>query len=388
MNRPGLWLTAILLAVLGFAAIAAEASAATRTGNAIAVGKTETVEGDLTAVGRTVRISGVVNGDVLVFAETVSITGTVNGSVTGLARSLKVSGTVLNSVRLAADELIISGTVGGDVLTAARQTTLTRGSNVAGNVHLAGGDLAMRGTISGDVLGNGNDVAIDGAVTGNVSVSAASVTVTRNGSIAGSLEYASDQDAIIFDANSVSGTTERTAQYRALGGPNWFSAATSLLVRLFIGLATGLFLLLLLPAPVIATAETIRSRMGGSAMMGFITALTWPLISAVLLVVIVGIPLMIIGTVSLVILAWLSQVFVGVAVGRMILPSSWKESTRGYNILALAIGMSLIGLIRALPLPYVSLGVAVFVGMVGVGGFLLAMNSAMGALRSQTARAA
>jgi cytoskeletal protein CcmA (bactofilin family) len=388
MNRAGIWLVALLLAAFGFAALAAEASAETKTGNEVAIGPSETVDSDITAIGWTVRISGVVNGDLLVFAETVSITGTVNGSVTGVAKSLKVSGTVQNSVRVAAADLIISGTVGGDVLTASRQTTLTRGSTVTGNVQMAGGDLAVRGTVGGDVLGNGNDVAVDGAVTGDVSVSAASMTVTRNGSVSGSLTYASDQDAIVFDEGSVGGTIQRTAQYRAIGGPNWFSAATSQLVRLFIGLATGFFLLLLLPAPVIATAETIRTRMGGAAMTGFLTALTWPLIAAVLLIVVVGIPLVVIGSVSLLIRAWLSQIFVGVAIGRMILPNSWKEATRGYNILALAIGMILIGVIRALPVPYVSFGVAVFVALVGIGGFLLAMHSAMGALRSQTARAA
>lgn len=386
MNRTGTWLIAVLLAVLGFGAFAAEVSAETRTGSDIAVGTNDTVEGDLTAIGRTVRISGVVNGDVLVFAETVSITGTVNGSITGAAKTLKISGTVQNSVRASAIDLIVSGTVGGDLVTASRDTTLTRGSSVAGSIQMVAGNLAVRGTVVGDIQGNGNDLAIDGAVTGDVAVNAGTVTVTRNGTVGGNLTYASEHEAIIFDTGSIAGSIDQTARYRAIGGTNWFSAATSHLVRLFIGLATGFFLLLLLPGPVIATAETIRNRTSGSALLGFMAIATWPIVAAILLAVIVGIPLALIGTVTLAILAWLSQVFVGVAIGRMILPNSWKESSRGYNILALAIGMLLIGVIRALPFPYVSVGVAAFVALLGVGGFLIAMHSAMDALRSRPAR--
>ena len=358
------------------------ASAATKTGRSVTLAATETTNGDLYIFGRTAKIAGVVNGDLFVFANDVIVTGTVNGSVLGAVNTLKISGTVQNSIRVIGKDLIISGHVGGDVLSATYTTTLTRGSEVAGHLIVTNGAVAIRGSVGGDVRGSADSVAIDGPVAGSVLVSG-SVTVTRNGSIGGDLKYANNTEATVYSESAVVGTVQRSGSLRAFGVPDLWSAATSQLLRLLVGLMTGLILVLLIPGPIVATADIARKRLFGSAAMGLISIMTWPILAGILAIVVVGIPLAITGTVLMLFAAWFSQVFVGLGIGRMILPKRWKINTRGYNILALAIGMILLWVLRSVPLPYVSTIIALLTALVGIGALLLTMSAGANALRNQ-----
>ncbi|HRA48614.1 MAG TPA: hypothetical protein PK819_11150, partial [Thermomicrobiales bacterium] len=186
---------------------------------------------------------------------------------------------------------------------------------------------------------------------------------------------------------AVAGQIVRTSSIRAAGGPDLISAITSPLMRLLVGLVTGLLLVLFVPIPVVGAAEVIRTRFGGSMAMGFITILTWPILVVALTVIVIGIPLALIGTILLFCIGWLSQIFVGLALGRAILPRGWKQQSRGYNILALAIGMILIGAVRMAPIPFVPAVVALVVLLIGIGGVILAIHAGASAMRNQPARA-
>jgi cytoskeletal protein CcmA (bactofilin family) len=377
----GLALVPVLLIV--FAISAPSASAAdTRTGDSVDLGVGEQTTGDLYVFGRNVRIAGTVNGDLIVVAETVSISGSVKGSVTAAVRTLKISGTVGNTLRLTSGKATISGTVTSDVVAATGSLTLTRGAQIGGDVLLNGGDAVFRGSVGGDVRGSADSLTVDSNVAGSVLISARTISVTRNAVIGGDFRYASDKAATVSSSAQVAGEVDRTSSFRATGGPELLSALSGQLVRLLIGLITGLILLLLIPSPMVATADVIRTRFFGSAAAGIIGWATWPVLAAILAVLVVGIPIALIGTLLLVCFAWLSQIFVGLALGRFVLPKSWKQATRGYNILALAIGMILIGAIRSAPVPYLSVAVAALMALIGVGGVLIAVHSGTSALRT------
>ena len=325
-------------------------------------------------------------GDLFVVARRVTISGIVSGSVSAAARSLKISGTVENTVRLTGGDLLISGSVQGDVVTGSRSTTVTRGASIGGDVYLGAGDAAFRGSVGGDVRGSADELSVDAPVTGSILVSARSLTVTRNARVGGNVRYASDQAASISPSAVIAGQIERTSSFRATGGPEIVSALTGQFARLIIGLLTGLILLLIIPGPIVATADVIRGRWFGSAAAGMVGVVTWPIAVAVLAVLVVGIPLALIGTALFFCFAWLSQVFVGLAIGRFVLPGGWKQAARGYNVLALAIGMILIGAVRAAPVPYLSLAVAMIVMIIGLGGVLITVHMGATALRRAPAR--
>jgi cytoskeletal protein CcmA (bactofilin family) len=380
-------LIGLVAAIVIAGPMATSAGAAdTRTGNSVSVDSDEVANGDLYIFGDSVRIAGTVTGDLFVVARRVSISGTVSGSVTAAAQSLKISGTVENTVRLTGGDLMVSGSVQGDVVTGSKSTTVTRGASIGGDVYLGAGDAAFRGSVGGDVRGSADELTVDAPVTGSILVSARSLTLTRNARVGGNVRYASDEKATISSSAVIAGQTERTSSFRATGGPEIISVLTGQFARLIIGLVTGLILLFVIPGPIVATADVIRGRWFGSVAAGVVGLITWPVAVAVLAVLVVGIPLALIGTALFVCFAWLSQIFVGLAIGRLILPGRWKQAARGYNILALALGMILIGAARAAPVPYLSLAVAVIVMIIGIGGVLITVHMGATALRRAPAR--
>jgi cytoskeletal protein CcmA (bactofilin family) len=347
-------------------------AAETKYDDTITIAAGERVDDDLYVFGEDVVIAGEVTGDVIGAAETIEISGSVGGSVNVAVRALNISGAVAKSVRVAAAEVTITGDVDGDLLVTSGSVEITNQGAVGGDLLLGSGDATVAGPVGGDIRGSAADLTISSRVAGDVRVAADDITVTSSGRIAGDLRYSSNSAAVVESGGRVSGETIRTGRIRAAGGPDVWSSATSPLVRLLLGLVTGLVLLALVPRPVVAAADAIRTRFLPSLLAGIAGWIIWPILAVVLLVIVVGIPIAVIGTVLLLCLAYLSQVFVGLAIGRVVLPKGWKVSTRGYNILAMALGMILISVIRAIPLPYISSIIAVIAAVIGVGGVLIA----------------
>jgi cytoskeletal protein CcmA (bactofilin family) len=368
----GVVFTAVVLA-LALAPMTASA-AETRTGDEIEIATGETITGDLYLFGGDVEIAGTVTGDVIGAVESLMVRGTVNGSLNIVARSIQINGRVDRSVRVAGDELIIRGSVGGDLMVAAGSTTLTSQGSVGGDLLLGGGDVSLSGSVADDVSGSASELNLGGQVGGSVSVSAAEINLTNRGRIAGDLRYASNNEIEILGAGDVAGTIERTGRLRAVGGPDLFTAATSQIVRLLVGLISGLVLIALFPMAAVRTADQIRRQFPIAAVSGLIGLIAWIGLALVLAITIVGIPIALIGTVLLLIVAWLSQVFAGLALGRAVLPGSWHVTSRGYNILAMAIGMIVIAALRSVPVPFISTAVAIISAIVAVGAVILAMR--------------
>lgn len=343
-----------------------------KTDDNITITAGQRVDDDLYVFGEDVVIAGEVTGDVIGAAETIEISGTVGGSVNVAARKLEISGTISNAVRVAAAEVIVSGDVDRDLIVTSGSVEITRSGAVAGDLLLGSGDATLAGPVGGDVRGSAADLTIASRVAGDVRVSADDITIAADGRIAGDLRYASNSAVEIAEGGRVGGETERTSNFRAAGGPDLWSALTGPLARLLLGLITGLVLVVLMPRPVVAAADAIRTRFLPSLLAGIVGWIIWPILAVLLLAIVVGIPIAVIGTVFLLSLAYLSQVFAGLAIGRLVLPKGWKVSSRGYNILAMALGMILIAALRAVPLPYVSAIIALIVAVIGVGGVLVA----------------
>jgi cytoskeletal protein CcmA (bactofilin family) len=367
---------AVLAFVFALAATGSASAAEVKRGDTITVRAGQTIQGDLYAFGQDITVAGTVDGDLIGAGRNVTISGTINGAVNMAAEKITISGTVTSSARLAGETITISGSIGGDLVVGGNTARITSAGKVQGDVLVGSGDLTVAGPVGRDIRGSTGDLVIQSRVGRDVRVAADSVRLTPQGRIGGDLRYASDDAATIATGARISGQTERTSQYRFSGGPDALSAMTSHIARLLLMLVSGLLLVLFLPRPAVAAAEAIRVRLPLSALSGLLTFILWPILAVLLLVMLVGIPLALIGTVMLLCIAYLSQVFVGLAIGRIILPGSWRIRSRGYNILAMAIGVILIGVIRMIPVPFVSPLVALTVAILGVGGVLTALRTA------------
>ena len=72
---------------------------------------------------------------------------------------------------------------------------------------------------------------------------------------------------------------------------------------------------------------------------------------------------------------YLTQVFVGMAIGRFILPNGWNDGSRGFHLLAMTIGVILLGALRFIPLPYVHGLVTLVVTIWGMGAVAMLVVS-------------
>lgn len=351
MHRKRLaWLTLFgLLVLIGSSVAVAQGvlGGKFRTGDQIVVAQGETVEGDLYASGRTIRVDGTVDGDLVASGGEVEVTGEVTGDLMAGSGSVDISGRVGGDARLGAGRVTVSGSVGEDLLVGAGQVTITSSGEIGEDFVFGTGRTVLDGQVAGDVLGS----------TGNYA---------RRGSVGGTERV-----------NIREPPEEPTFGDRLLGG----------LRRLASVLIVGALLLWLAPQFMDGTAESVRRRPLASVGVGALSLVGSAILAIVVLIVtvLVGILFGLLGlgglfvillfaTVLLLallafllvlILAFVAPGVVGLAIGRLLL----REGSRLRRWAALALGVLLVVVISSIPV--VGGWIGSLVAMFGLGAVVL-----------------
>jgi cytoskeletal protein CcmA (bactofilin family) len=365
-----------LIALLIVQAPSQASAAEFRSGSTPEIPASETINDDLYITGGKVTIAGRVTGDVIAAAGEIHVTGQIEGDLQLLSGTVTIDGDVAGSVRAAAGDVKIAGKVGRDVLLTSGTLTVQSGGSVGGDVVAAGGDVEILGPVKGNVKGNVGSLTINNRISGDVDVTADSVHLLSKARIARDLRYASRSEVSLANGATVSGATVRSTPDRFYPGDNIAAWLGSGLFRIFCGLIAGLVIIVLMPRAVASVADAARLAPLTSLVFGLILTVLLPVLFVVLLVTVVGAPVAVIGLAAYFSVLYLSQVFLGLAIGRIILPSSWDTAGRGYNLLAMSIGVLILGGLRLIPLPFVSVAIATVTAAVGLGAFVVAMRNA------------
>ena len=136
-------------------------------------------------------------------------------------------------------------------------------------------------------------------------------------------------------------------------------------------MVAGLAIVLLLPRAAAVVADGIRGSPIGSFLVGLALLVLAPILALILVVTFVGIPIALILLAAYVGVVYLSQVFLGLAIGRVILPDAWDTNGRGYNLLAMTLGVVILAGLRLIPLPFVSGAIAIITAIFGLGAVIL-----------------
>lgn len=342
-----------------------------RTGDNPGVKTGETVNDDLYIFGGDVEIAGTVNGDAVVGAGNLTVRGRIDGSLAAAVGQLEISGTVERAVRVAAGDVIVSGDIGGDLIVAGGRVTIESTGAVGGDVVLAGGDVTIRGPVDGDVRGYVGTLTIDEEIGGDVRVTVDNLDLESDAQVAGDLEYTSANAADLADGAAVAGDRQQNETGRLTPGDNVASWLLSPLFRLIVALFTGVVMIVLLPRATAIVADGVRLAPASSFVLGLILLVVVPIVSMILLITLIGIPIAIILWLSYVAVLYLSQIFLGLALGRIVLPKSWDMNGRGYNLLAMTLGVIFLAALRVIPLPFVSTAVAAITAIFGLGTIIL-----------------
>lgn len=257
------------------------------------------IEGDLVIATGSLDISGTVTGDVLVAARgRVDVSGTIEGSLRGIARSVDVTGTVGDDLAVGAVDLTLGGTVQRDVI----------GLGAAARVE---------GSVGRDVLGRFFRLVVGGDVGRDVDVTVRDVTLEPGAALGGDLVYQADRTAAIDEGALVDGQVIQLPT----GSP--FAVRVVLDLALILGflgyLVGGVGLLWLLRGSATSAVEVVAQRPGLALGVGAGVAIGGPIVIAVLVATLVGIPLALVGVLLLLLMMLFGTVPVVTAVGQRLL---------------------------------------------------------------------
>jgi len=326
-----------------------------RSGNIVTVASGEVIDGDLYVGGSTIIIDATINGDLIAAGRTITVNGPVNGSIMAAGETVNINGEVTHAVRLIGETLNISGTIGRDLLVIGRKFSM------AGSTAEIGGDL---------LLGAGTAL-IDGLIKGDINSAVDSLTIASTASIQGKLTYISENEANIQSDAQIRGTIthklpdikEKIATGTGIG--LWGTVMGFLMI-----LVLGIIIILFAPKRVEAVTESIRTRPWASLGWGAVILVATPIAALIVCITIIGLPLGLITLALYSIGIYLTQLFVGLLIGQLII-GAYKGvvETRGALVGALALGLAILRFLMLIPFVGFFFGLATV--LFGLGAILV-----------------
>lgn len=368
-SRQGLVAFAIILLLATIAVPFSGLASTSRAGNSISVPSTETIVGDFNAVGRDITVEGIVEGDANLAAIELHIPGRIDGSASIAAASGDISGTIGGSLRIASGTIELTGTTNGSLVVIAGSVTIPSQARIQGDVLVYGGQVDIRGTVGGSVKITGGNATIGGRIDGNVNASVSQLDLLDTARIGGALSYTSQSSAGVAPNAVVTGTTTHDKPLDFRNPLGIFNG----LLKVVWALVAGALLVAFAPRAVAAIGQEGRKLLP-AGILGVLAMVLVPIGAIVLMISFVGFPAGLMVLAGYIIIFYLSQVTVGIVIGRAILSGRWDDGSRGFYLLAMTIGVILISVLRFIPLPYVGAVVSVVVSIWGIGTMMLMLR--------------
>jgi cytoskeletal protein CcmA (bactofilin family) len=320
----------------------------------------DVVQDDLLTAGRTVRVGAEVEGDVAVAGSDVTVSAPVKGYVMSAGRTVSVEAPVGNDLWAAGERVDIAGPVGNNAMIAGQTVRLQPGATVGHDARLAGGEVRSEGRIAHDLTISAGRAEIGGDIGGAVNASARQVTVLPDAVVRGDLIVRAPEPPVISPGAQVMGNVD----YQRTAGAGWWLAWPVLWSCLFLSLlALNLIGLYVAPTWFSRVAETLRTRPLSSLLAGVVVLIAVPIVIAILLITVIGIPLAVILTAAYVIALVLSAAFVSYRIGLWVFDrlhrtgvSRWAAMLVGALLVSLAISLPMVGGLIALAVVLIGAG--------------------------------
>lgn len=337
-----------------------------RSGDNVTVASGEVIDGDLYVAGGTIIIDGTINGDLIAAGRTIMVKGTVNGNIIAAGKTVDINGEVTHAVRVIGEILNIRGIIGRDLLVA--------GDKVS---------IASTAEIGSDLLLGAGTAHIDGLIKGDINSGVEHLTIASTASIQGKLTYISENEANIQSGAQIRGTITHKLpdiKERLAVGTHWLPVGERLVAGIRIGLwgkiigflmtlVLGIVIVLLAPRRVKAVTESIRTRPWASLGWGAIILIFTPIAALIACITIIGLPLGLITLILYTIAICLTQLFIGLFIGQLIIGSSRGVESRAALVGALVLGLAILSILRLIPY----LGAVIWVATIlfGLGAILV-----------------
>ena len=257
------------------------------------------------------NISANVLGDLYIAGGNVTISGNVSEDLVVLGGRVTVLGDVGGDLRLVGGQVAVFGNVGDDVVAGAGQVDIGRDSIVEGSVLSSAGLLTVDGVVRGDVRGNMGLLILNGQVVGNVVVAIQdNISFSDGSKIGGNLEYSA-----LVESKIPEGLVAGSVKFNQFDKDSLLESFTYLLLiekilSFMAALLLAVLLVLFAPNMLIQGAEVAKENVFRAFVIGLFTLIGAFIGSIALMVSIIGIPVAMILLASLLIVSYLSKVFV------------------------------------------------------------------------------
>ncbi len=203
------------------------------------------------------------------------------------------------------------------------------------------GPAVIRGDVKGSVVALNGSVRVFGNVTDNVVAVRGRAVIEAGADVDG--DVMSSRRPVVAPGARVGGDVRRVnfANYfQGLGWFLWFAWWLAVSVSVFV---LGLLLVVLAPRAAHAAIAAARSRVGAAIGWGLAMTIGLPIVSVLLLLTLVGIPLGLIGLLSLALLYGLGYAVSALVLGRRLI----KEPSG--VVLAFVVGLLILRVIDLIP---------------------------------------
>ena len=364
-------IVALVAVSLTFCASAPVLAADLRSEDTITVASGEVVDDDLYVAGNTIIIDGTVNGDLWAFGSTITVNGEIKGSIVAIGQTVNINGNVDHAVRLVGETINVSGNVSGDLIVFASETNIASKAKVGGDVLFGAGNVRMDGLIGRNVKGDGGKVTISNGVGGDVELTVENLTVTSTADVKGNLIYTSENEADIQSGAKVGGKTTHNVPEAKKPAP--FSGIGGKILGFLMALVTGLIIILIVPRRSASVADSIRNRPWASLGWGAVILFATPVAAIIVCFTVIGIPVGLIALVLYGITIYISQVFVGLFIGRWIIGRFRETESKAIMVGALASGLVILTLLGLIP--YLGFWIGLAVALFGLGAMLISQTA-------------
>ncbi len=326
---------------------------------------------DLYAAGATVMVTSNVDGDVAAAGRAVTVKGSITGGVLAAGRDVDVGGTVGRAVRAARQSVSIASMVGSDAVVVAADVTVADQARIGRDLLATGKHIHMAGDVGRYARLTGGTVVVTGRVGRGLRVDARSLTIMPSARVGGDVRYSAETAADIRPGAQITGKIERVARptspgFRVFGLP---AASAFRLWETFGLMLIGLVVVSLAPQGARTVASQALVRFPISVAAGLAVLALVSVTSAVLAVIIIGIPLAAIALVLLAGTIYLAQAFVATGIGMVLLTLIRRDLGASMHS-AVALGTVILAVLFATPYGWI---VRLLAMLAGLGALALMM---------------
>lgn len=341
-SKPGLCLLIALLA-LSLPSFGLER----RHQDLIIVPASETVDDTLLAVGKSVRVEGVINGDLLVFGETVEVRGVVKGDLVSFAKRTVVSGSVEGHIFSCAQSLDVDGQVGQSIYGWAQSLRVGNRSRIGDGMVVGSGDFILEGEVKRSVTIFSGNADVSGNIGRELTMAGGKLTLGDTARVGGNLtaRVRHLQDVYIGDGATVAGKRDIQLRVRKsqFARPRFYLHQA---VWLAAAMLVGWLGLILFPAFFRTTTQVVGSGWL-SLGVGIAILAGVPVAMIVIGITLVGLPISLMLFALYLTGIYLAKIWVGAYLGQIILRPA--GATKGDWALGLLVGLVILTVVGFIP---------------------------------------